>query len=113
MPERPLRSDGDARRRGLRLLRAALVTVALLATGITAWAVDKALRYPDIRLRRPGWLDGSAAFDFSFWVPLLVTVVVGGGLVFYVFWRAYRRLRAGEDLYAGRYDRRESPAREA
>ena len=59
--------------------------------------MDKALENPDVRLRRPGWAD-AAGFDFSFWTPLLVTVVVGAGLVFYVFWRAYRRLQAGEDL---------------
>ena len=112
MPERPSRSSGDARRRGLRLLRAALVTVVVMAAGITAWSVDKALENPDVRLKRPGWVEGGT-FDFSFWTPLLVTVVVGGGLVFYVFWRAYRRLRAGEDLYARRYGRGEAPAREA
>ena len=96
----------DARRRGLGLLRAALVTVVVLAAGITAWAVDKALETPDVRLRRPGWVDPGAGFDFSYWTPLIVTVVVGAALVFHVFWRAYRRLQAGEDLYAGRYGRR-------
>lgn len=90
----------DARRRGLRLLRAALVTVVVLAAGLLAWTVDTARKNPDVRLRRPGWLDAGTGFDFSFWTPLLLTLGGGAGLVFYVFWRAYRRLRAGEDLYA-------------
>lgn len=95
----------DPRRAGLRLLRAALAVIAVLALGIGAWTVDKAFRNPDVRTRRPGWLEDAVGFDVSFWMPLFLTVVVGGGLVFAVFWRAYRRLRAGEDLFAGRYGR--------
>jgi hypothetical protein len=95
----------DDRRAGLRLLRAALVAVAVLGLAVGVWTVDKALENPDVRARRPGWLDAAAGFDAAFWAPLFVTVVVGAGLVFAVFWRAYRRLRAGEDLYAGRHRR--------
>lgn len=103
----------DARRRGARLLRAALATIVVLALGIAVWTVDQALSHPDVRLKRPGWLASGAAFDFSFWIPLLTTVVVGGGLVFYVFWRAYRRIQAGEDLYASRLGRPEPGGEDA
>jgi hypothetical protein len=109
VPDRPSRPGEDARLRGLRLLRLALAGVVLFAVAATAWTLRKAPENPDVRTRRPGWLDGAAGFDVAFWTPLLVTVVVGAGLVFYVFWRAYRRLRAGEDLYARRYGRPEPP----
>lgn len=95
----------DARRTGRRLLIFGGTLVFGIAIGLTIWITDKALANPDVRLERPGWLDAALAFDASFWAPLLVTVVGGAGLVLYVFWRAYRRLRAGEDLYDARLGR--------
>ena len=93
----------DTRRYGLRLLRTALGAVAVFVVAAAGWTAWKALQHPDVRTRRPGWLDPAVGFDVAFWAPLLITIVGGAALVFGVFWRAYRRLRAGEDLYAHRH----------
>ena len=98
----------DARLRGLRLLRYALAATVVLGIGLTLWTVDKAIENPDVHTRQPRWLGDEGGGALSFWAPLLVTVVAGTGLVFAVFWRAYQRLRAGEDLYAGRSRRRDA-----
>ncbi len=95
----------DAIRSGRRLLTVALGLFGGLVVGIAGWTAAQALRNPDVRTRRPRWLDEAAGYDVSFWLPLLVTVVVGGGLVVYVLARALRRIRAGEDLYARRVGR--------
>ncbi|NNF57400.1 MAG: hypothetical protein HKN04_04090 [Rhodothermaceae bacterium] len=95
----------DTRPYGLRLLRAAALLVIGLALAATTWTVVKAIQNPDVRARRPRWLDASDAFDASFWLPLVMTLVIGFGLVLLVFARALRRLRSGEDLYANRFGR--------
>ena len=92
-------------RTGRRLLVGAFVVVAVLAGGIAWWTVDKALGNPEVRARRPSWLNETVGFDVPFWLPLFLTVVVGAVFVLFVFWRAYRRLQAGDDLYAGRHGR--------
>lgn len=95
----------DARRRGLRMVAAAGIGLAVFALAAVGWIAAEALRNPDVRARRPGWVTDGAAFDAAFWGPLLATVVVGVALVAAVLVRAARRLAAGEDLYAGRYGR--------
>ncbi len=92
-------------RHGLRLLRVGIAIAVVLAIGLTTWIVDKALSNPDVRAKRPGWLEEAIGFDVSFWAPLVLTVVVGIGLVLYVFLRAYRRISSGEDLYTNRLGR--------
>ena len=67
------------------------------------WVVVEALRNPDVRSRRPAWLDQHVAFDVAFWTPLLLTVLVGGGVVGFILWRAFRRMQSGTDLFAQRY----------
>jgi hypothetical protein len=89
----------DARMRGLRMVRAAIAGVALFALAAGGWVVVQAIRNPDVRARRPGWLDAGQSFDGAYWTPLLLTVLVGAGLVLAVLMRARRRLAAGEDLY--------------
>lgn len=81
----------------------ALVVVAAL--GMTAWLIDKAVLNPDVRAKRPSWFDGGA-FDVPFWVPLILTVVLGAAAVVYVYARAAKRLRSGEDLFANGYRER-------
>lgn len=70
--------------------------------GGTGWILWKAIENPDVRAKRPGWVPseiGTAAY----WTPLLLTMVIGSGLVALVLWTAYRRLKHGEDLYSNRY----------
>ena len=95
----------DTRPRGLRLLRGAVLLVLGLALAAITWTAVKAIQNPDVRARRPRWLDATDAFDASFWIPLVATLVIGFGLVLAVFVIALRRLRAGEDLYAKRFGR--------
>lgn len=96
----------DARRRaGLAMLRAALVALGAFLVGAGGWIAWQAVRHPDVRLRRPRFLDSERGFDHAFWSPLLWTVVLGSVAVGAILWVAYRRLRAGEDLYAGRSGR--------
>ena len=93
----------SGRSTGLRLLRlgiGAVVGFLLAAGGYLTWA---ALANPDVRLKRPGWVDG--AFDHSYWTPVLLVTLGGAVLVGLVLWAAYRRMRAGEDLYDRRSGR--------
>lgn len=90
-----------SQRLGLRLIRAALVAVGAFIAGAGGWLVWSALTNPDVRLKRPKWVE--AGFDHSYWLPVLVVTVGGAVLVGAVMWTAYRRLRAGEDLYANRF----------
>ena len=88
---------------GMRMLRAALGVVVgfvLFAGGWLAWA---AATNPDVRLKQPSWVDGG--FDHSFWIPVTVVTVGGAVLVGAVLWTAYRRMKAGEDLYEARFGR--------
>ena len=86
-------------RRGLRLVRAGIAGVVAFLIAAGVWVAVQAARNPDVRARRPRWLDADAAYDVSYWAPLLVTVVVGALLVLAVLVRAARRLKAGEDLF--------------
>ena len=95
-------------RRTLRLLRVAMALVVVAGLGLTAWLIDKAVLNPDVRAKRPGWFDGGA-FDVPFWVPLILTVVLGSAAVVYVYARAAKRLRDGEDLFGQSYRDRTRP----
>lgn len=107
MPE-PAQAQPNARpeaRTGLRLVRAAVGFVVAFAGAALGWIAWQAARNPDVRARRPRWLDAEAAFDWAFWTPLLLTVGIGVGLVLAVFVRTWRRLARGEDLYTRRLGR--------
>ena len=90
---------------GAGLLRAGLAVVAAFVVVVGGWITWAALANPDVRLKRPRWLDAERAFDGSYWTPLWLTAVVGALLVGWVFWRAARRVRAGEDLFEQRMGR--------
>ncbi|MEL6617059.1 MAG: hypothetical protein AAFQ43_15055 [Bacteroidota bacterium] len=99
----PTPEPHDARRQGLGMLRWALGGLAVFLLGATAWIGIRAWQNPDVRLK-PQWLpEGQTDFDHSYWTPLLLTVVVGSLIVGWILWRAWTRLRAGEDLYADRF----------
>lgn len=88
---------------GLRMVRAALVSVGVFIAAAGGWLAWSALTNPDVRLKRPRWVE--AGFDHSYWIPVLVVTVGGAVLVGTVLWTAYRRLQSGEDLYEGRFGR--------
>jgi multisubunit Na+/H+ antiporter MnhB subunit len=88
---------------GLRLLRAAIGAVVAFVVFAGGWLLWSAVSNPDVRLKRPKWVE--AGFDHSYWIPVIVVTVGGAVLVGAVLWKAYRRLRAGEDLYEGRTGR--------
>ena len=89
-----------AQRLGARLLRGALAAVAVFVAAVGGWLAWASWANPDVRLKRPTWVDGG--FDHSFWLPVAVVTLGGALLVGIVLWTALRRLRAGEDLYAQR-----------
>lgn len=96
----------------LVLLRTAIALVVLFGIGGTAWLIDKAALNPDVLARRPKWFSG-AEFEVSYWLPLILTFVVGVACVVFVYAQAMRRLRAGEDLFANSYrDRQRQRLRE-
>lgn len=90
-------------RLGASLLRTALVGLGVFVAAVGGWLVWAAVANPDVRLKRPKWVEG--AFDHAFWLPVLVVTLGGALLVGAVLWTALRRLRAGEDLYAQRTGR--------
>jgi hypothetical protein len=88
---------------GLRLLRAAMGVILAFAVFAGGWLLWAAVSNPDVRLKRPSWVEGG--FDHSFWIPVLVVTLGGALLVGAVLWKAYRRLLSGEDLYGQRSGR--------
>ena len=86
------------------LLKGAAVLAGTLGLLIVAWLVDKALRYPEVKASQLGSV-APLWVPFAVFVTLCVTLIVG------LFWRAARRVEAGEDLFAQRHRRR--PGQEA
>ncbi|GAB5534673.1 MAG: hypothetical protein Rubg2KO_09220 [Rubricoccaceae bacterium] len=99
-PDSPPNAAETRRQRGLTLLRAGLAIVVAFIVGGGGWILWKAIQNPDVRLKKPSWVEGT--FDHSYWLPLLIGVFCGAALVGVVLWTAYKRLRAGEDLFANR-----------
>jgi hypothetical protein len=95
------------------LLRAAAALILVFGVGLTAWLVDKAVQNPEVRAKRPRWFD-TGVFDAAYWLPMILTVTVGVACMIYVFLKAARRLRAGEDLQANGFrERRREELRRA
>ncbi len=90
-------------RLGLRLVRLAIGAVVAFLVAAGGYLVWAALANPDVRLRKPRWVEGT--FDHSYWWPVLIVTLGGAFLVGLVLWTAYRRLRAGEDLFEARTGR--------
>ena len=90
----------SGRQTGERAVRFGLGVVVGFLASVGGYLVWAAVANPDVRLKQPGWVEG--AFDHSYWAPVLVVTLGGAVLVGLVLWAAYRRLRAGEDLYEGR-----------
>jgi len=88
----------------LTVLRAAIAVVVAFTVAGTVWLVDKAVLNPEVRARKPGWFEG--VFNMPFWLPLILTFVLGAAAVIAVYVKAARRIRAGEDLYAQSFRQR-------
>lgn len=86
---------------GLTLLRVGLGVVAAFLLFVGGYLVWAAAANPDVRLK-PQWLPDGQAFDHSYWIPVLVVTLGGAVLVGVVLWKAYRRVRSGEDLFEAR-----------
>lgn len=91
----------ETTRSALKLLNAAIATVVVFALAGTVWLVDKAVLNPEVRARKPRWFEG--VFDMPFWLPLILTFAIGAAAVIFVYVRAARRLRAGDDLFANSF----------
>lgn len=81
-----------------RLLKAAALLFALVGGGMTAWGLDKWIRFPEARASQFG-------FQAPLWPAFTIFVVFATGVVILLFWRAARRVEEGEDLFAQRHRR--------
>ncbi len=84
-----------------RLLRGAALAFVLLGVVIVTWLVDKAIRYPSVRAAQ-------GAAKAPLWIPFILAVTAGTGVIAYLFVRAARRVEQGEDLFGRRHRRRPS-----
>ncbi len=89
-------------RRPIALLRAAFVAVVGFALLTAGWLAFQAVQHPGTHARQFGKY-GEAV---PLWLPLILFVLFGLAAVAYVFFRAARRLQAGDDLYENRVRRR-------
>ena len=71
----------------------------VLGIAITAWLVDKAIRYPGIHASQFG-------YSAPLWIPASIFVVLCTAAGTYVLLRAARRVDEGDDLFAKRHRRR-------
>lgn len=88
-----------------RLLQAGAALFLLIGTGVSAWLIDKAVRYPEIHASQLG-------NEAPLWIPSLLFVVACTAAACYLFLRAARRVRSGENLFGKRHRRRPSDDRE-
>lgn len=95
-------SDDAPSRRQVLLLKTASILSGLLGLSLIVWLVDKALRFPFIQARQ----FGSFGDRVPLWIPLILFVLLFVVAATYMFWRAARRVEAGEDLVAQRHRRR-------
>ena len=84
------------------VLKGAAALTFVSGSALVVWLIDKAVRYPDVRARQFGRFGPEAPL----WIPLIVFIAIFLSAVTYIFWRAARRLEAGEDLFAQRHRRR-------
>jgi len=92
-------ASDDSPPRAAQLLKGAALLFLVLGTGFLVWLGRQWARHPEMRASQFG-------FEAPLWPALgafvLLAVVAVGGL----FWRAARRVEAGEDLFAQRHRRR-------
>ncbi|MFB6248773.1 MAG: ABC transporter permease [Salinibacter sp.] len=84
-----------------RLLKGAAVLFAGLGVAFLAWLGRQWIQYPEMRASQFG-------FEAPLWPALGGFVLVAMLAIVGLFWRAARRVEAGEDLFAQRHRRRAS-----
>jgi type VI protein secretion system component VasK len=91
----------DAPAAAARLLKGAAALFGVLGSAFLVWLWRQWTRYPEMRASQFG-------FEAPLWPALggfvLLAMIAVGGL----FWRAARRVEAGENLFAQRHRRRAS-----
>lgn len=92
----------DEVRNIVRMLRGAGVAVLAFTGLLAGWLLYQAVLHPDTQARQFGKY-GEAV---PLWLPLIAFVILGLLGVAFVFFRAARRVRSGEDLYGSRFRRR-------
>lgn len=80
-------------------LKGGAVLFFMIGAGIIVWLADKAVRFPEVKASQLG-------YTAPLWIPSIAFVAVCTMAAVYIFWRAARRVGAGEDLYAQRHRRR-------
>jgi hypothetical protein len=94
------RPDDDSSLTPARVLKAAALVVAVLGGGMAAWGLDKWIRYPEARASQFG-------FEAPLWPAFVGFALLATVVMVALFWRAARRVEAGENLFAQRHrDRR-------
>ena len=94
-------SSDDSPPRAARLLKGAALLFVALGTGFLAWLGRQWIRYPEMRASQFG-------FEAPLWPALGAFVLLAVAAVVALFWRAARRVEAGENLFAQRHRRRRS-----
>jgi len=91
----------DSPNAAARLLKGAAVLFGGLGAAFLAWLGRQWARYPEMRASQFG-------FEAPLWPALGGFVLVAMLAVVGLFWRAARRVEAGENLFAQRHRRRSS-----
>jgi len=85
----------------VRLLKGAALTFAVLGGGMTAWGLDKWVRYPEAQASQFG-------FEAPLWPAFAVFVAGATAVGVVLLWTAAGRVEEGEDLFRQRHRRRPS-----
>lgn len=98
----PPPNDRPSGANAARLLKGAALTIALLGAGMAAWGIDKWIRYPEIRARQFG-------LQAPLWPAFTIFVLVATAVIVWLLWTTAWRVEQGEDLFAHRHRRGDSP----
>jgi TRAP-type C4-dicarboxylate transport system permease small subunit len=84
------------------LLRSFSLALVIFGLALVVWMGWNAVYHPEIQARQFGRFGAPAPL----WVPMLVFTAASVAGMAYIFWRAARRVAAGEDLFGNRFRRR-------
>jgi type VI protein secretion system component VasK len=84
------------------LLRSFSLGLLIFGLILVVWLGWNAVYHPEIQARQFGRFGPPAPL----WLPMLVFVAGSMAGMAFIFWRAARRVAAGEDLFGNRFRRR-------